>query len=43
MTAEMTSLAHHATENRSVAEFTEQAYFKLCHVRDYGSCIAPYQ
>ena len=22
----MTSLAHHATENRSVAEFTEQAY-----------------
>ena len=22
----MTSLAHHATENRSVAEFTERAY-----------------
>ena len=49
----MTSLAHQATENRSVAEFTEQAYLNyamyvimdraLPHISDgFKTCTTPY-
>ncbi len=39
----MTSLAHHATENRSVAEFTERAYLNYAMYVIMDLCITPYQ